>query len=147
MRATRALREESSRLKSEHFERICREWALYFAGDRFGDLPVQVAVGTVNDPASKTVSQVDVAVLCHADGTRGPLRAIGEAKRNDVMRLGHLEHLRRIRDLLTGNQKLDTSRTRLVCFSGAGFTDELRQRAEQGEVDLVGLDDLYGEAS
>jgi len=147
VRATRALREESSRLKSEHFERICREWALYFAGDRFGDWPVEVAGGTVNDPASKTVSQVDVAVLGHADGARPPLLAIGEAKWNDVMGLGHLEHLRHIRDLLTRNQKLDTSRTRLVCFSGAGFTDDLRQRAQQGEVDLVGLDDLYGEAS
>lgn len=34
--------------------------------------------------------------------------------------------------------------TRLVCFSGSGFTDELKSAAERGEVDLVGLPDLYG---
>jgi uncharacterized protein len=126
-----------------HFERLCREWTLYNAGDRFGDWPVQVASGTVNDPANKTTCQVDVAVLGHADGGRPPLLAIGEAKWNEVMGLGHLERLHRIRELLAGNGKFDTSATRLACFSGAGFTADLRERAVRGEVELIGLDDLY----
>jgi len=63
------------------------------------------------------------------------------------MGLGHLERLGRIRDLLAGSEKFDTSRTRLVCFSGAGFTDDLKRRRQQGDVDLVGLADLYGQAT
>ena len=130
-----------------HFERVCREWTLYNAGDRFGDWPAQVASGTVNDPANKTTCQVDVAVLGHTDGGRPPLLAIGEAKWNDVMGLGHLERLLRIRELLAGNGKFDTSATRLACFSGAGFTADLRDRAVRGEVELIGLDDLYTTAA
>jgi uncharacterized protein len=108
---------------------------------------VHVAAGTVNDPKNKTLHQVDVAVLGHADGARPPLLAIGEAKWNEQMGLGHLERLRRIRDLLAGNGKLDTLRTHLVCFSGAGFTDDLKHRSQRGDVDLVGLGDLYGQAT
>ena len=143
----RSQRRFASNILGPHFERICREWALYFAGDTFGDWPVHVAAGTVNDPANKTMCQVDVAAIGHADGRRPPLLAIGEAKWNEVMGLGHVDRLRRIRDLLTQNEKLDTSRTRLVCFSGAGFTDDLKEHARRGEVDLIGLDDLYGHAS
>ena len=129
-----------------HFERLCREWTLYHAGDHFGDWPVEVASGTVNDPANKSTCQVDVAVVGHAEGARPPLLAIGEAKWNDVMGLGHLDRLRRIRELLSANGKHDAARTRLVCFSGAGFTAELREMAERGEADLIGLDDLYAAA-
>jgi uncharacterized protein len=143
----RSQRRFASNILGPHFERLCREWALYFAGDRFGDWPVHVAAGTVNDPQDKTLHQVDVAVLGHADGARPPLLAIGEAKWNERMGLGHLERLRRIRNLLARNEKFDTSRTRLVCFSGAGFTDDLKERRRQGDVDLIGLADLYGRAS
>jgi hypothetical protein len=143
----RSQRRFVSSILGPHFERLCREWALYFAGDRFGDWPVQVVAGTVNDPRNKTLHQVDVAVLGHADGTRPPLLAIGEAKWNEEMGLGHLERLSRIRDVLTGSEKFDASTTRLVCFSGAGFTGELQQRCQQGDVDLVRLEDLYGQAA
>nr|WP_042420642.1 ATPase [Streptacidiphilus anmyonensis] len=129
-----------------HFERVCREWTLYNSGDRFGDWPTQVTSGTLNDPANKTTCQVDVAVVGHADGARPPLLAIGEAKWNEVMGMGHLERLNRIRDLLGANGKYDTSGTRLACFSGAGFTEELRARATRGEVELIGLGDLYSDA-
>jgi hypothetical protein len=142
----RSQRRFASNILGPHFERLCREWALYFAGDRFGDWPVRVAAGTVNDSQNKTLHQVDVAVLRHADGATPLLLAIGEAKWNEQMGLGHLERLRRIRDLLAGNEKLDTARTRLVCFSGAGFTDDLKEHRQRDEVDLVGLADLYGHA-
>jgi uncharacterized protein len=143
----RSQRRFASSILGPHFERVCRDWALYFAGERFGDWPVQVAAGTVNDPRNKTLHQVDVAVVGHADGTRPPLLAIGEAKWNEQMGLGHLERLRRIRDLLAGGEKFDTSGTQLVCFSGAGFTEDLKQQCQRGDVDLVGLEDLYGQAS
>lgn len=139
----RSQRRFASSILGPHFERICRDWALHFAADRFGDWPVQVTAGTVNDPASKTTHQVDVAVVGHGDGARPPLLAIGEAKWNDIMGAGHLERLRRIRTLVEQNASYDTSRTRLACFSGAGFTPELRHCAARGEVDLVGLADLY----
>ncbi|HEY2506816.1 MAG TPA: ATP-binding protein [Streptosporangiaceae bacterium] len=133
----------ASAILGPHFERICREWAIYFAGDRFGDWPAQVAAGRVNDPEKKTTIEVDVAVLGHADGARSPLLAIGEAKWGDVMGLGHLQRLRRVRSLLQSQARLDASATRLVCFSARGFTDDLRSLADQGEVDLVSLADLY----
>ena len=136
----------ASSILGPHFERICREWALHFAGGRFGDWPVQVAAGTVNDPRNKTLHHIDVAVLGPADGARPPLLAIGEAKWNEQMGMGHLERLRRIRDLLTESRRFDTARTRLACFSAAGFTDDLK-RARGGDVDLISLEDLYGEAS
>jgi hypothetical protein len=129
-----------------HFERVCREWALYSADDRFGDWAAQVTAGTVNDPQNKTMHQIDVAVLGHADGARPPLLAIGEAKWNEQMGMGHIERLHGIRDLLARSQKFDTSRTRLACFSAAGFTDDLK-RSRPGDVDLISLEDLYGEAS
>lgn len=134
----------ASAILGPHFARICRDWALHFAADRFGDWPVQVTSGTVNDPANKTTHQVDVVLVGHNDGHRPPLLAIGEAKWNDVMGMGHLERLRRIRSLIQQGTAYDAGRTRLACFSGAGFTPELRQRAEAGDVDLIGLDDLYG---
>jgi uncharacterized protein len=133
----------ASGILGPHFERICREWALHFAGDRFGDWPARVTAGTVNDPANKATAQIDVAVFGHAEGGRPPLLAIGEAKWNDVMGLGHLERLDRLRRLLQAKENLNASGTRLICFSAAGFTDHLWRRARQGEVDLIGLADLY----
>jgi hypothetical protein len=125
----------ASNVLGPHFESICREWVLYFAGDRFGGLPAQVMAGTVNDAAGKSVCEVDVAVVGHADTGRPPLLAIGEAKWNEVMDGHHLARLRRIRDLM-----------RLICFSGAGFTGELAGAANRGEAELIGLDELYGQA-
>lgn len=130
-----------------HFERLCREWTLIRGSDHLGDWPVQVTAGTVNDPAAHTTHQVDVAAVGHADGARAPLLAIGEAKWGEVMGEGHLTRLRHIRRLIQGSTRYDASGCRLVCYSGAGFTDELRRAAETGEVILVGLDQLYARGS
>jgi AAA+ ATPase superfamily predicted ATPase len=126
------------------FEELCREWVLRFAGDRFGGWPAQVSPGIVNDPQLKKTQQVDVAVVGHAEKGQPPLLALGETKWNEVMGIEHLERLIRVRDLVSGLKKYDTTRTRLVCFSGAGFTVSLTEAAADGKVDLVGLDDLYG---
>jgi uncharacterized protein len=72
------------------------------------------------------------------------LLALGEAKWNEVMGTDHLERLARIRNLVSGLKKYDMTRTRLVCFSGAGFTSGLTTAAADGKVDLISLDDLYG---
>ena len=125
------------------FEELCREWVLRFAGDRFGGWPAQVSPGIVNDPQLKKTQQVDVAVVGHAEKGQPPLLALGEAKWNEVMSIAHLERLIRVRDLVAGLKKYDTTRTRLVCFSGAGFTPTLSVAAANGKVDLIGLNDLY----
>jgi hypothetical protein len=136
----------SSAVLGPRFEQICRSWALsYGTGWLIDDLPARVGSGVVNDPARRTGHEVDVAVVGVADGRRAPLLSIGEAKWGEVMGLGHLERLRRVRSLLEGNNRYDTSATQLACYSGAGFTAELVTAARQGEVVLVGLDELYRE--
>jgi hypothetical protein len=60
-----------------------------------------------------------------------------------VLSLGHLERLRRARDLLAV-KGYNTSATRLTCYSGAGFDPELSGVAAADPlVQLVGLDRLY----
>jgi hypothetical protein len=71
----------------------------------------RLMAGTVNDAAGKSVCEVDVAVVGHADTGRPPLLAIGEAKWNEVTDGHHLARLRRIRDLIGGTEKYDTSHT------------------------------------
>ncbi len=59
--------------------------------------------------------------------------------------MGHLERLRRIRTLLTAQGRLGAESAKLACYSGAGFSAELRgHAAEDNSIILVGLDDLYG---
>jgi uncharacterized protein len=59
------------------------------------------------------------------------------------MGTGHLERLRRARDLLAV-KGYDTEQTRLTCYSGARFDPELADRAAGDPlVRLVGVEDLY----
>jgi hypothetical protein len=70
--------------------------------------------------------------------------SLGEAKWDKVMTLGHLERLRRARDLLAV-KGYDTTAARLTCYSGAGFDPELSDAARNDVgVQLIGLDALYG---
>ncbi|HWS34333.1 MAG TPA: ATP-binding protein, partial [Actinoplanes sp.] len=129
-----------------HFEHVCRYWTRHLAGPLFGDYPNRVAAGTVNDPANRTSHEVDMAVFGLDDDYRQPLLAIGEVKWGDVMGLGHLDRLRHIRALLTARQRLGAGTARLACYSGAGFTDELRRvAAEDPGVVLVDLPMIYRE--
>lgn len=141
----RSQRRFAGNVLGPHFEQLCRSWAMRFAGPEvFGDYANRVGMGTVNDPAGKTTHEVDVAVVGDNDNGRVPLLSIGEAKWNDVMGKGHLDRLRHIRSLIAASGRYDTSRTRLTCFSGAGFTAELHAMADSGDVQLVGLDQIYG---
>jgi uncharacterized protein len=134
----------ASKVVGPHFEKICRIWVLNHADpDRLGGLPGNVGHGVLNDAAGRLSHEVDVVVTGLGDG-RTPLLAIGEAKWNEVMGVRHLDRLRHIRELLEGHGKYDVSSTRLACFSGAGFTDELSDyAAEDDRILLVSLEDLF----
>lgn len=126
-----------------HFEAVCRDFAIDAAPEVFGALPAEVGSGTVNDPAGRTQIEIDVVVMA-AQESAAPRRilSLGEAKWGEVMGVGHLSRLERARDLLAA-KGFDTSGTVLACYSGAGFTDQLRT-GDHSDVVLVGLDRLYG---
>ena len=132
-----------------HFEQVCRHWVRYFAlEETLGGVPIRVEIGTVNDPAARTSHQLDVVVFGLVDEGPEPILAIGEAKWNEVMGVAHLDRLRHIRDLLKAQGRTGAADARLLCFSGAGFTDGLaREAAEHGDVLLVGPADLYAALS
>ncbi|MGX6600913.1 ATP-binding protein [Micromonosporaceae bacterium Da 78-11] len=128
-----------------HFEHLCRHWTRHMApADLFGDYPNRVGHGTVNNAVGKTSHELDVVAFGLDDDDRRPLIAIGEAKWGETMGIGHLERLRRIRTLLAAAGRLGAEQARTACYSGAGFSDELRAAAERDDsVVLIGLDDLY----
>ncbi|MDT0308609.1 ATP-binding protein [Streptomyces sp. DSM 44917] len=135
-----------SKVVGPHFEQVCRTWARWYAGpETLGGLRGRIGSGTVPDPAARTGHELDLAVFGRDDQGRESLLAIGEAKWNDVMGRAHLRRLEHIRDLLRAREGVTLAeRPRLLCFSGAGFTDELRALAEKDPaVQLVGLDRLY----
>lgn len=135
----------SGKVLGPRFEEICRAWALNYADpDRLGGLPAKVTHGVITDAASKSAHEVDVVVTGISDG-KAPLLAIGEAKWGETMGTRHLERLRHIRTLISGLGKYDTTSTALICFSAAGFTNELRNRAEEDtSILLVSAEELYG---
>jgi uncharacterized protein len=134
-----------SQVVGPHFEDICRDWAMAAEPALFGELPGEVADGTVNDPDNRTQIQVDVAVLGPEDrGRPRRILSLGEAKWDRVMTVGHLERLRRARDLLSV-KGFDTAETVLACYGGAGFDEDLRQAARaNSRVLLADLETLYG---
>lgn len=126
-----------------HFEQICREWVTHFAApDTFGGMPIDVSYGTVPDPAAQAGHEIDVVVRGAVGQDNGVLLSLGEAKWDQVMGVGHLERLRHAKALLA-ERGVDTSAARLACYSGAGFTGELRVAEKQGDVVLVDLARLY----
>ena len=134
-----------SKVVGPHFEQVCREWARWYAApETHGGTVTRIAAGTVNDPAARTSHEVDMAAYGEAAGGREALLAIGEAKWNTVMGRGHLERLRHIRALLT-TRGTATESTRLHCFSGAGFSEELHGLARADPtIQLIDANRLYG---
>jgi uncharacterized protein len=133
-----------SQVVGPHFEAVCRDWALSSGAEVFGMLPGEVAAGVVADPLRRGQIQVDVAVFAPDEPGR-PRRvlSLGEAKWDKVMNPGHLERLRRARDLLSV-KGYDTTGARLTCYSGARFDSELADRAAGDPlIQLVGLEELY----
>ncbi|TDC28012.1 ATP-binding protein [Streptomyces sp. 8K308] len=134
-----------SKVVGPHFEQVCRTWTRWFAAPgTLGGRRTRVESGTVPDSANRTRHELDVVVFGRDEHDREVLSAVGEAKWNEPMGLGHLQRLQRIRDLLRARDGLHAENTRLLCFSGAGFTDELRHEADRRSmVELVDLERLY----
>ena len=134
-----------SNVLGPRFEQICREWAMFHAEPgTFADLPAKVGGGVVNDPANKTSHEVDVVVLGVVDGGKPPVLSLGECKLNEPMGLGHLDRLRRIRQLVAHGGRFDTEATTLACYSASGFTEDLHREANSvGDVLLVDLSSIY----
>lgn len=123
-----------------HFEQLCRDWAAHFADEvTVGGRAATVTSGVVNDAARRRTWAVDVV----ARAADGRVLALGEAKWGQVLDIDHLELLRRIRQLLVTQDRDGAERAQLLCFSGAGFTAELRAAEQDGQVSRVGLDRLY----
>jgi AAA+ ATPase superfamily predicted ATPase len=126
-----------------HFEAICRDYATTADPEVFGGPPGEVGSGVVPDPVNHTQIQVDVVVIGVAEpGRPRKILSLGEAKWDRVMDLRQVERLRRARDLLAV-KGFDTSATVLTCYSGSGFSPELRA-AQTNDIGLIGLDQLYG---
>ena len=129
-----------------HFERICRQWARWHAAPKTyeGRYPTRVASATVPDPAARTTMEVDVVVFCPGDDEGPILLALGEAKWQETMTLGHLARLERLRDLLAARGLRGAASAQLLLFSGSGFDSAVLKRADvDPRVQVVGLDRLY----
>ena len=129
-----------------HFEQLCRSWLLYHAAEEAaGGVPVRVQSGTVHDAASRASHELDVVAFGLAEQGPEPVIAIGEVKWHEVMSTTHLDRLRRIRGVLAAQHRAGAAGARLLCFSGAGFTEGLsREAARSADVLLIGPADLYG---
>lgn len=128
-----------------YFGELRRQYALAAPADNFGALPGQVGAGVVSDPEQRPAIEVDVAVFGPAlPGEPHRVSSVGEAKLGQVMDRAHVRRLGRARDLLA-TRGYDTSQTVLACYSGAGFSPELRRGTPGETVKLIGPNDLYGD--
>jgi hypothetical protein len=141
----RAERRFTGNILGPHFEHLCRHWTRHLApDDLFDDYPNRVASATVNDPAARTSHELDVVAFGLDDNGSSPVLAIGEVKWGETMGIRHIERLAHIRGLLTAQGRPGAAEARLACYSAAGFTDELCERAEADpEVVLIEAADLY----
>jgi uncharacterized protein len=126
------------------FEQICRDWMQGYAPPEIGGIPVsQVGSGLVNDAEQRKSLQIDVAAFGNdADGRR-VLLAIGEAKWAETIGMGHLARLKRVRDLLVRSGRPGAESARLLLFGSTEPSPQLRTSAADGDVQLIGLNDLY----
>ncbi|WP_308190649.1 hypothetical protein [Streptomyces sp. HPF1205] len=95
-------------------------------------------------PGGPHSHELDVVTFGLDDNGSSPVLAIGEVKWGETMGIGHIERLAHIRGLLTAQGRPGAAEARLACYSAAGFTDELRERAEADpELVLIEAADLY----
>jgi AAA+ ATPase superfamily predicted ATPase len=127
------------------FEQICRDWAQDYAPPDLFEAPVaHVGHGVVNDPERRTAHEIDVVISGNNPDGRRVLLGLGEAKWQEPMGAGHLDRLKRVRQLLTAAGHPGAETAKLLCFSGAAEPSaHLRAAADAGEVTVVGLDELY----
>lgn len=133
----------SAQVLGPHMEEIARDWTADHAStETLGGMPHRVTSTVVADPGRRTQHEVDV-VAVRGDGERRTVLAIGEVKANRVLDGRDLDRLVHVRELLRRRDGLDAQDTRLLLFSGGGFSDELRAREHTGDVVLVGPERLY----
>ncbi|MQA98288.1 MAG: ATP-binding protein [Streptosporangiales bacterium] len=135
----------AAQVAGPHFEVICRDYTLREGRRLLGGSPGRVGCGLVYDPSTRSQTEIDVGVIEPGDGgSRQAVRLLGEVKWGTVMGAGHLDRLRRARDVLAA-RGLETGDCALACYSAAGFTDALRAESEKDDVHLIGLSELYEE--
>lgn len=133
----------SAQVLGPHVEELAREWTIAHASpETLGGMPQRVMSTSVADPERRTQHEVDV-VAVRSDGERPTVLAIGELKASRVLDGRDLDRLVRIRELLRRRKDVDANDTRLLLFSGGGFSDDLRKRERAGDVVLVDLERLY----
>ncbi len=127
------------------FEQVCRDWVQDYApADITGGAVARVGTGVVNDSEHRTSHQVDVAVFGNDTAGQRVLLALGEAKWQEPMGAGHLARLQRVRELLARSGQPGAGTARLLCFGSTEPFEQLHVAASRGEVQLIGLADLYG---
>jgi uncharacterized protein len=134
----------ASQVLGPNFEEICRTWtSAYASAETLGtDDLGEVGHGSVHDHENRAAMEFDVVALGPADGQRRRLIALGEAKWGVRLGLDHLNRLRRGTRLLEKTNNLDVSNARLLLFSAAGFTDDLRA-VNAPDVELIDVGRLY----
>lgn len=137
-----------SKVLGPHFEQLALAWARWHADEAtLGGRRIRVASGTLPDPENKTSHDIDVVVFGRADGGKERILAIGEAKYGDVIGRGHVERLERLRELLIRRDERAGRDMRLLLFSGAGFTEPVRESAQaRADLQVVDLERLYAGA-
>jgi AAA+ ATPase superfamily predicted ATPase len=126
------------------FEQICRDWAQDYAPMELFDLPVaHVGQGVVNDPERRTSHEIDVVISGNDPTGRRVLLGLGEATWQEPMGVGHLDRLKRVQQLLIAAGHPGAESAKLFCFSAAEPSAQLRNAAAAGDVQFVGLNDLY----
>jgi AAA+ ATPase superfamily predicted ATPase len=126
------------------FEQICRDWMQAYAPPEVNGIPVsQVGSGLVNDPDQKKSHQVDVAAFGNDPDGHRVLLAIGEAKWAEPIGMGHLARLHRIKELLIRAGQPGAETAELLLFGAAEPSPRLRAPAADGDVQFIGLHELY----
>ncbi|GGP87094.1 ATP-binding protein [Streptosporangium pseudovulgare] len=135
-----------SQVVGPDFEQTCRDWAI-LADGAFDEPPGEVGSTLVVDHAKRENNKIQLDVVAVSPSLLGEKRrvlSIGEVKWDRVMGLGHLERLRRAREVLAA-QGHRVEEAKLACYSGAGFDADLTAAARRDDrVLLVDLLTLYG---
>lgn len=133
-----------AKIYGPHFEELARQWCRWHATPAtLGGRPSAVRSATLACAAHRQGHELDIVATRKQDGIGETVLAIGEAKSSAAAvgrsELGRIEHLR---DLIPNQQ--GGSLPRLLLFSRAGFTAELRADASRRrDVHLIDLDRLY----
>lgn len=130
----RAVKEQLSDFMGLIFERMCRDYLLYYAEDLPIDLN-EIGQWWGTDVRKKKQVQIDIV----GTSTEGKEYLIGSCKyKNEAIGMDELELLREYASVFGKG-----TRYHYYIFSRSGFTEGLRKAAEDGEVKLVTLEEMY----